>query len=156
MKVKHTLSPIYNKNSEILILGSMPSKLSREKNFYYANKQNRFWKIMEELYNIIFSSNNDKIEFLLKNKIALWDVFKEVDIKGSSDSSIKNAKINNLNIIFETANIKKIFCTGKKAYDFLIKNSNIKLPIIYLPSPSSANANYKLNDLIEIYAQIKE
>lgn len=156
MKVKHTLSPIYNKNSEILILGSMPSKLSREKNFYYANKQNRFWKIMEELYNIIFSSNNDKIEFLLKNKIDLWDVFKEVDIKGSSDSSIKNAKINNLNIIFETANIKKIFCTGKKAYDFLIKNSNIKLPIIYLPSPSSANANYKLNDLIEIYAQIKE
>lgn len=156
MKVKHTLSPIYNKNSEILILGSMPSKLSREKNFYYANKQNRFWKIMEELYNINFSSNNDKIEFLLKNNIALWDVFKEVDIKGSSDSSIKNAKINNLNIIFETANIKKIFCTGKKAYDFLIKNSNIKLPIIYLPSPSSANANYKLNDLIEIYAQIKE
>ncbi len=156
MKVKHTLSPIYNKNSEILILGSMPSKLSREKNFYYANKQNRFWKIMEELYNINFSSNNDKMEFLLKNKIALWDVFKEVDIKGSSDSSIKNAKINNLNIIFETANIKKIFCTGKKAYDFLIKNSNIKLPIIYLPSPSSANANYKLNDLIEIYAQIKE
>lgn len=156
MKVKHTLSPIYNKNSEILILGSMPSKLSREKNFYYANKQNRFWKIMEELYNINFSSNNDKIEFLLKNKIALWDVFKEVDIKGSSDSSIKNAKINNLNIIFETANIKKIFCTGKKAYDFLIKNGNIKLPIIYLPSPSSANANYKLNDLIEIYAQIKE
>lgn len=156
MKVKHTLSPIYNKNSEILILGSMPSKLSRKKNFYYANKQNRFWKIMEELYNINFSSNNDKMEFLLKNKIALWDVFKEVDIKGSSDSSIKNAKINNLNIIFETANIKKIFCTGKKAYDFLIKNSNIKLPIIYLPSPSSANANYKLNDLIEIYAQIKE
>lgn len=156
MKVKHTLSPIYNKNSEILILGSMPSKLSREKNFYYANKQNRFWKIMEELYNINFSSNNDKMEFLLKNKIALWDVFKEVDIKGSSDSSIKNAKINNLNIIFETANIKKIFCTGKKAYDFLIKNSNIKLPIIYLPSPSSANANYKLNDLIEIYTQIKE
>lgn len=156
MKVKHTLSPIYNKNSEILILGSMPSKLSREKNFYYANKQNRFWKIMEELYNINFSSNNDKIEFLLKNNIALWDVFKEVDIKGSSDSSIKNAKINNLNIIFETANIKKIFCTGKKAYDFLIKNGNIKLPIIYLPSPSSANANYKLNDLIEIYAQIKE
>ncbi len=156
MKVKHTLSPIYNKNSEILILGSMPSKLSREKNFYYANKQNRFWKIMEELYNINFSSNNDKMEFLLKNKIALWDVFKEVDIKGSSDSSIKNAKINNLNIIFETANIKKIFCTGKKSYDFLIKNSNIKLPIIYLPSPSSANANYKLNDLIEIYAQIKE
>ena len=93
MKVKHTLSPIYNKNSEILILGSMPSKLSREKNFYYANKQNRFWKIMEELYNINFSSNNDKMEFLLKNKIALWDVFKEVDIKGSSDSSIKNAKI---------------------------------------------------------------
>ncbi len=156
MKVKHTLSPIYNKNSEILILGSMPSKLSREKNFYYANKQNRFWKIMEELYNINFSSNNDKMEFLLKNNIALWDVFKEVDIKGSSDSSIKNAKINNLNIIFETANIKKIFCTGKKAYDFLIKNSNIKLPIIYLPSPSSANANYKLNNLIEIYAQIKE
>ncbi len=58
-KVTLNLNPIYNKNSKILVLGSMPSITSRKNNFYYANKNNRFWKII----NILFNTNlNTKIE----------------------------------------------------------------------------------------------
>lgn len=41
MKVIHNIKPIYNKNSKILILGSMPSVKSREEKFYYAHKTNK-------------------------------------------------------------------------------------------------------------------
>ena len=153
MKVFHTLNPIYNKNSKILILGSMPSVISRNKNFYYANRNNRFWNIMENLFLTKFNSNLEKREFLLNNKIALWDVIKCCEIKGSSDNSIKNVNINDINYLIKKSNIKYIFVTGKKALNLYNKYLlNItKKEAFYLPSPSSANASYNLKDLTEKY-----
>ena len=46
MKIIHPLEPIYDKDSRVLILGTMPSVKSREVAFYYAHPQNRFWKIL--------------------------------------------------------------------------------------------------------------
>ena len=90
MKVKHTLKPIYNEQSKVLILGSMPSIISRENNFYYAHKTNRFWKILSILFNTKLKTNTDKENFLLNNNIAIFDMIEECDITGSSDSSVKN------------------------------------------------------------------
>ena len=42
--VKHTFEPVYNENSRILILGSLPSVKSSEQGFYYGHPQNRFWR----------------------------------------------------------------------------------------------------------------
>ena len=95
MNVKHTLKPIYNKFSKVLILGSMPSIISRENNFYYAHKTNRFWPILSILFNTELKTISNKENFLLNNNIAIFDMIKECDINGSSDSSIKNIKINN-------------------------------------------------------------
>lgn len=125
MKVIHNLKPIYDKNSKVLILGSMPSVISRQNQFYYANKTNRFWKIFEEIYNIKLENIQSKTNFLLENKIALWDVIKSCDIKGSSDSSIKNIKINDIDFILKKCNIEYIFCTGKKHLIYLIKISKL-------------------------------
>ena len=47
----HTFSPIYNEDSRILILGSFPSVKSREQGFYYGHPQNRFWKVLSNIYN---------------------------------------------------------------------------------------------------------
>ena len=38
--------PIFDVNSKVLILGSFPSVKSRLINFYYGNRQNRFWKML--------------------------------------------------------------------------------------------------------------
>lgn len=156
MKVIHNLNPIYNQDSKVLILGSMPSVISRQNHFYYANKTNRFWKILEILFQVNLKNNNDKINFLLQHNIAMWDVIKSCDIKGSSDSSIKNIKVNDIHSILNKTNIQYIFCTGKKAYDLFLKYFNTNIPVIYLPSPSSANAKMTLEDLVKKYKKIPE
>lgn len=43
--------PIYDKNSKVLILGSFPSVKSRAVDFYYGNKQNRFWNTLSKVLN---------------------------------------------------------------------------------------------------------
>ena len=45
--LKHPFAPVFDGNSEILILGSFPSVKSRGDGFFYAHPRNRFWKIME-------------------------------------------------------------------------------------------------------------
>lgn len=153
MKVKHEFKPIYDKKSKILILGTMPSIKSRANKFYYSNPTNRFFKIMESLFNTKLLSNDDKKAFLLKNKIALWDVCKECDILASSDSSIKNIIPNDINIILKSSPIKAIFTTGKTAYKLYQKYifPTTKIEAISLPSSSSANASYSLDKLIKEY-----
>ena len=142
-RVIHNINPVFDKNSKILILGSFPSLKSREAGFYYSHKQNRFWKVMEKIF-------NENIE----NNIDLWDVIKSCDIEGSSDSSIKNICVNDINSILKSSSIKYVFTTGKKAYDLYKKYcfNNTKIDAIYLPSTSSSNiANYNLEDLISNY-----
>lgn len=157
MKVKHTLKPIYNRNSKILILGSMPSITSRNNNFYYSHKQNRFWKIINTLFNVNLITNKEKKEFLLRKNIALFDMIKECKIIGSSDSSIKDIKINNIKKLINNSKIKYIFCEGKLAYNLYKKYYNsLNLDYFYLPSTSSANASYTLEKLLIQYQIIKE
>lgn len=157
MKVKHTLKPIYNEQSKVLILGSMPCTISRENNFYYAHKTNRFWTILSKLFDTELNTNIDKENFLLNNNIAIFDMIKECDINGSSDSSIKKIKINNLKPIIKNSKIKYIFCTGKLSYNLYKKHyTDLNLEYYYLPSPSSANASYSLEKLLNEYSIIKE
>lgn len=96
---------------------------------------------------------------MFKNNIALWDVISSCYIVGASDNSIKDVKVNDINLIINKSKIKTIFTTGKKAYDLYMKycypNTNIKA--IYLPSTSSANcANYNFDDLVNKYKIILE
>ena len=44
--VIHQIPPVFNHQSEILILGSFPSVKSREAQFFYHHPQNRFWKVL--------------------------------------------------------------------------------------------------------------
>ena len=138
-KVYHELEPFYKETSEILILGSIPSPKSREIGFYYAHPQNRFWKVLAKLYNEKLPiSLNDKKLFLEKHKIALWDVL---------------SSCNNINKLIKNTNIKKVFTTGRTAYNLYNKNvkSKTKIEGIYLPSTSPANCKLSLEDLTKEY-----
>ena len=154
-KIIHPIKPIYNNNSKILILGSFPSEKSREKGFYYAHPQNRFWRVLENIFNEEIISRET---FLSKYNIALWDVIKSCKIKGSSDTSITDVEVNDINELINNSNIKHIFTTGSKAYNlynkYLFKKTNIKA--ISLPSTSPANAVKNLNDLTNEYKIIKD
>lgn len=144
--VEHTFGPVYDSESRILILGSFPSVKSREINFYYGHRQNRFWKLLSLLFN---EDIKDKKTFLLKHHIALFDVIESCDIIGSSDSSIRNVKPNDLNIILNNSKIETIYLNGSKAYELYNKycKDSYDIEAIKLPSTSPANAAYSLNDL---------
>lgn len=159
MRVNHTFPVYYNSDSEILILGSMPSVKSRELGFYYMHPQNRFWQVLALVFNeTIGNTIEEKKEFLKKHKIALWDVIESCDINGSSDASIKNIKANNIKELIDKTNIKRIFTTGKKAYElynkYCLKNTNIEAICLY--STSLANCKIKLEELVENYKVINK
>lgn len=153
----HPIPPLYSKNSEILILGSFPSVKSRENEFFYAHPQNRFWKVLSAVFNSPLPQNTDeKKELVLKNKLALFDVIKQCDIKGSGDSTIKNVIPNDLKSIIESSNIKHIFLNGKTAEKYYKKYlaPNINIEFTTLPSTSPANAAYSLDRLIEEWKMV--
>lgn len=152
----HTIEPIYDKNSKILILGSFPSVKSREANFFYGHPQNRFWKVLASVMNDVCpSTTEEKKAFLIKHSIAVWDVIASCDIEGSSDSSIKNVTPNDLRRILQTAEIKKIFTNGNTAYKLFVKY-NSDLNAVKLPSTSPANAMFSLEKLIEYWRVLKD
>lgn len=149
-KVSHPIKPLYNKNSEILILGSFPSLKSREQLFFYGHPQNRFWKVLS----LIFESDvpqtiEEKRELILSHKIALWDVIASCEISGSSDSSIKNVVPNDLTEILSNADINGIFVNGRTAEKFYNKYIKDKIGkhAVCLPSTSPANAAWSLERL---------
>lgn len=150
--VKHEFAPIYNEESRVLILGTLPSVKSREQNFYYGHPQNRFWKVIAALCaEPVPQSVDEKKELLLRHHIALWDVIAECDICGSSDSSIQNVVPTDLSVILQSAPIEKIFANGAKAFDLYRKYSapSYGKEIIKLPSTSPANAAYHMERLLE-------
>lgn len=158
-KVNHNFKPVYDNNSKVLILGTIPSVKSRKEGFYYGNPRNRFWQIMEDICETnIPNTIEDKESFLLKNNIALWDVLKSCDIDGSSDSSIRNPIPNDINDIIEKTNITKIYTTGKKATELYNKYlyKQTKIECIYLPSTSPANQTISYDNIKKEYSKILE
>ncbi len=155
--IVHGFEPVYDKNSRLLILGSLPSVMSREQNFYYGHPQNRFWKVIAALTGENVPINiPEKKALLVRNHIAVWDVISECDIVGSSDQSIKNVVPADLSVILDSAPIKAIYTNGGAAskiyrkYQFPLTG----IEAVQLPSTSPANAAWSLDRLITEWAQI--
>lgn len=155
--LQHPIEPVYDKNSKILILGSFPSVKSREEGFFYGHPQNRFWKVLAEVFKKdVPTTIEEKKLLLIENNIAVWDVIKSCDIEGSSDSSIKNVVANDLSVILETADIKQIYVNGKKAEQMYKKYilPQTRRDAICLPSTSPANAAWSLEKLVAQWGKI--
>ncbi|MFQ9510607.1 MAG: DNA-deoxyinosine glycosylase [Lachnospiraceae bacterium] len=149
--VKHTFEPIFDQNSKILILGTFPSVKSREGDFYYGHPRNRFWLVLANILRVETPETIDeKKKMLLEGKVAIWDVIESCDIKGSSDSSIRNVVPADINKILNKAPIVQIYANGEKAFQLYMKYcfADTKRDIIKLPSTSPANAAWSIDRLI--------
>lgn len=179
--VAHPLEPVWNTDSRILILGTMPSPASRNAGFYYMHPQNSFWKVMAAVFGEKMAYTNkgtrsggisaeidlaaaiaERRDFLIRHHIALWDVLASCDINGAADSSIKNARPNDFTEIFEKSEIEQVFCTGKTAFSLWQKvcaphyESQFYLSCECLPSTSPANAAWSLEKLVESYSVLRK
>ncbi len=152
--LSHPIPPLYDEHSQILILGSFPSVKSREQQFFYGHKQNRFWRVMAQVLGCaVPESIEQKKEMLLSHHIAVWDVIASCEITGSSDASIRNVTPNDLSRILNGADIQAIYVNGGKAYQLYQKYI---YPLngweaVSLPSTSPANAGYSLERLVEAW-----
>lgn len=158
MRQIHPIPPVYDAHSTVLILGSFPSVKSRETGFFYGHAQNRFWRVTAAVFDCpVPATIPEKRAFLLKNRIALWDVLAACDIDGSADASIRDACPNDLAPILAAAPITRIFTNGAAA-DALYTRwqlPTVGIPAVRLPSTSPANAAWSLERLIDAWKIIR-
>lgn len=158
-KVYHTLLPLYDAHSRVLVLGTMPSPKSREAGFYYAHPQNRFWRVLAAVLDEPFPETTEaRREVCLRRGIALWDVLRTCEIEGASDAAIRDPEPNDIAWLLGQTDIRAIFATGAKAAELYQKLifPRTKVPVRRLPSTSPANAAFTLPRLTEAYRAIRE
>lgn len=159
-RVEHPLVPVVDARSRVLVLGTMPSPVSRAEGFYYAHPQNRFWRVLAKLFSAsVPQGAAARAEFALAHGIALWDVLASCQIEGASDASISDAVPNDLGIVLAQAPIERVFTTGRKAHEFYRRFDEPRFPqlaVTPLPSTSAANARMGLEDLVLAYAPLKD
>ena len=156
--VCHTFGPVYDRDSEILILGSLPSVKSREQGFYYGHPQNRFWKVLAGVLDCgVPQTIEEKKGMLRKHHIALWDVIDNCDIKGSSDSSIRNVEPTDIAMLLKETKVRQIYVNGKTAGNYYRKliQPAVGKEAVVLPSTSPANAAWPLERLTEAWNVIR-
>jgi len=142
------LPPIINNDSRVLILGSMPSEISLEKNQYYANPRNQFWRLIYSIFDEEPDQKyEEKLDFLRSQRVAIWDIIKECSREGSLDSAIEDEQPNDFNdllkrypdvrlVVFNGGMAEKSFW-GKVHLDDEIKS---RIKFIRVSSSSPANA----------------
>lgn len=152
--VVHLLEPVWDAHSRVLILGTIPSPKSRELGFYYGHPQNRFWPVLSRVLGRPLPQTNEEKRLLcLENGVALWDVLASCDIQGASDSSIRQARVNDFSQILAGAAIGAIFTTGQTAHRYYQKRCAALYPVpeFCLPSTSPANCQFSLDRLVDEY-----
>lgn len=164
--VVHRIAPVFDASSRVLVLGTMPSPLSREVGFYYGNPRNRFWQVISALWDEdmpaegtdVVPLNGWRRDLCLRHHVALWDVLASCRIRGASDSSIVDPRPNDIASILAQAPIAVVFTTGTTAtrlYRSLVEPV-CGIGCVGLPSTSPANARMRLADLVCAYAPLRE
>lgn len=157
--VTHEFGPEFHADSRVLILGTIPSPKSREQGFYYGHPRNRFWKVLADVFEEEMPQTiPQKKVFLSRHHLALWDVLAQCEIQGAADTSIKNPVANDMNVILQHADIRKIYATGSKAAALYRKHCYPKTGIeaMMLPSTSPANCALSYENLKAAYQCLKE
>jgi hypoxanthine-DNA glycosylase len=138
-------------DARVLILGSLPGKVSLERGEYYAQPQNAFWRIMGELAGASPDlPYEDRLRLLKENGIALWDVCAAGHRPGSLDSAIRLATVetNDISGFLRAHPAVGLICfNGKKANEIYDRKVRQDPPSIFariryevLPSTSPAHA----------------
>jgi hypoxanthine-DNA glycosylase len=141
--IVHPWEPVFDSNSRVLILGTIPSPKSRENGFYYGHPQNSFWQTLGAVTGEGAPPPDvrSKRDFLARNHIALWDVLHSCVIDGAADASIRGAVPNRFRWLLDQTRIQAIFTTGRKATELFRRRcaGEAGMEARYLPSTSPAN-----------------
>jgi hypoxanthine-DNA glycosylase len=166
MSVVTGFPPILGPDARVLILGTLPSQMSLQKNQYYGHPRNAFWPIMGELFGAAADlPYATRTRLLLDNRIAVWDVLAASVRPGSLDASIDlaTAVANDFTALFrERRGISLVCFNGQAAASLFRKNvapmlerdSNTR-DFRVLPSTSPAYASMSFAEKLERWKIIR-
>jgi len=142
-------------DARVLILGSLPGKVSLRRGQYYAQPQNSFWRIMGELVGASPDlPYDDRLRALNESGIALWDVCAAGHRSGSLDSAIQLSTVETNNIskfLSAHAGVSLICFNGKKANEIYVGKvrqeplslfKRIRYEVLPSTSPAHAAMSY--------------
>ena len=152
--------PLVDADSRLLILGSMPSVQSLQKQQYYGHPQNAFWRIIHDLWDQPLPADyGQRTRFLLAHRIALWDILAACERTGSADAAIRAGQANDFQAFLQAwPQIRRICFNGQaaarlfnqlvlKKHGWQISENKLTgaslgpgLQVILLPSTSPAHA----------------
>lgn len=158
--ILHSFPPIFNQKSKVLILGTMPSPASLAVGMFYSHPRNAFWKIVSDLFGDEAGKTTvQKIAFLLRHGIALWDTLESCTRPGASDGDIRNYVPNDIvSLISKCPELSAVFLNGSSAFRFYRKfhASKIPLPYFRLTSTSPANCGQTYAQKLENWSAIRK
>jgi hypoxanthine-DNA glycosylase len=147
--------PLIGDTPHILILGTFPSPLSREKGEYYGNPRNQFWRLIFGVFDASFDNPDYEVKkaVLFANGIALWDVIATCEVDGALDSNIRNPMYNTtLPGFIAEHEINKMLFNGNNAYLFY-KRGIGAIERNVLPSSSPANARLRFEEKLRLWRE---
>jgi hypoxanthine-DNA glycosylase len=160
----HSFPPIASATSRILILGTMPGKVSLRERRYYAHPQNAFWRIMGEVLGFNPASAYDaRVAAVRSGGIAIWDVLRSCRRPSSLDSAIEAASVvpnDFAGFLAEHPQIRRICFNGAAAEALYMKHvrpglaASADIRHVRLPSTSPANASLSLSEKMRAWRVI--
>lgn len=161
MSAVHSFAPVENPVAQVLILGSMPGKMSLQQAQYYAHPANAFWKIMGELVGAQPElPYPERLERLRATGIALWDVLESCERASSLDAHIRDETANDFAAFFARhPHVTQVYFNGGKAEQsfrkfVLGKQALPPLQLHRLPSTSPAHAGMRYPEKLEAWRTI--
>lgn len=149
-----SFSPVSREDAHILILGSMPGKVSLAQQQYYAHDRNLFWPLMAELLGVDLKLPYPmRLQRLQESGIALWDVLQQCERISALDADIVESSIvaNDFAHFFARhPTIRRICFNGNKAEQafrrYVLPKVTVasNMELVALPSTSPANASIPL------------
>lgn len=139
---KSGLPPVVDENTEILILGTLPSDMSIAAGQYYANPGNDFWKLVGAALNRTLDgmAYQAKIECLKANRVGLWDAYHSCIRPGSMDCNITGQELNDFESLKAiTPNVRMVCFNGQEAAKAEKALTRLNYQTTVLPSSSGAN-----------------
>jgi len=159
--------PLETAAAHTLILGSMPGVASLRAQQYYAYPHNLFWPLIEAALGIGAAlPYEERVQALMRQGFALWDVLASCHRPGSLDAQIDagTVELNDFPQFFAThPQVERVFFNGATAEHYFRRHVLPRLPqpvaarlrLARLPSTSPANASIRLADKTAAWEQIR-
>ena len=141
-------SPIIDKDTTRMVVGTMPSVDSLRFSEYYGNSRNQFWKILFSVFegSRVPLNYEDKVATARCHGIGLWDILASCKRQGSLDSNIKEESFNDFPALLkEYPNVRMLIFNGQNSYKYFLKTYGQLPGIEYWVMPSTSPANAMKN-----------